>query len=72
MRSIRSQNTIRRKLFLLCKSIGDVRYLADALRVIQTEEVVMELTNSLSPIVFTSPDEKYDYSYMVLPVRINN
>ena len=50
----------------------DVRYLADALRVIETEEVVMELTNSLSPIVFTSPDEKYDYSYMVLPVRINN
>ena len=49
----------------------DVRYLADALRVIETEEVVMELTNSLSPIVFTSPDEKYDYSYMVLPVRIN-
>jgi len=50
----------------------DVRYLSDALRVIETEEVVMELTNSLSPIVFTSPDEKYDYSYMVLPVRINN
>ena len=50
----------------------DVRYLADALRVIETEEVVMELTNSLSPIVFTSPDNKYDYSYMVLPVRINN
>ena len=50
----------------------DDRYLADALKVIETEEVVMELTNSLSPIVFTSPDEKYDYAYMVLPVRINN
>ena len=50
----------------------NVRYLADALRVIPCEEVVMELTNSLSPIVFTSAEEKYDFSYMVLPVRIKN
>ncbi len=50
----------------------DVRYLLDALRVIETEEVVMELTNNMSPIVFTSPDEKLDFAYMVLPVRINN
>ena len=50
----------------------NVRYLADALRVIPSEEVVLELTNSLSPIVFTSAEEKYDFSYMVLPVRIKN
>ena len=50
----------------------NVRYLADALRVIPSEEVVLELTNGLSPIVMTPVDEKYDFSYMVLPVRIKN
>jgi DNA polymerase-3 subunit beta len=49
----------------------NVRYLADALRAIPSEEVVLELTNGLSPIVMTPVEEKYDYSYMVLPVRIN-
>lgn len=48
----------------------NVRYLADALRVIPSEEVALELTNSLSPIVMTPVDEEYDFSYMVLPVRI--
>ena len=46
------------------------RYLADALRAVPGDEVVLELTNGLSPIVLTPVDEKYDYSYMVLPVRI--
>ena len=50
----------------------NVRYLADALRVIPSEEVTLELTNGLSPIVLTPVDEKYDFSYMVLPVRIKN
>ena len=50
----------------------NVRYLADALRVIPSEEVVLELTNGLSPIVMTPAEDKYDYSYMVLPVRIKN
>ena len=50
----------------------NVRYLADALRVIPSEEVCLELTNGLSPIVLTPVEEKYDYSYMVLPVRIKN
>ena len=50
----------------------NVRYLADALRVIPSEEVVLELTNGLSPIVLTPAEEKYDYSYMVLPVRSTN
>ena len=50
----------------------NVRYLADALRAIPSEEVVLELTNSLSPIVLTPAENKYDYAYMVLPVRIKN
>ena len=50
----------------------NVRYLADALRVIPSEEVVLELTNGLSPIVLTPAEDKYDFSYMVLPVRIKN
>jgi len=50
----------------------NVRYLADALRVIPSEEVTLELTNNLSPIVLTPVDDKYDFSYMVLPVRIKS
>ena len=50
----------------------NVRYLADALRVVPAEEVVLELTNGLSPIVLTPVDDKYDFAYMVLPVRIKN
>ena len=48
----------------------NVRYLADALRAVPCEEVTLELTNGLSPIVMTPVDEKLDFSYMVLPVRI--
>ena len=50
----------------------NVRYLADALKVIPSDEVTMELTNGLSPIVLTPVDKKYDFAYMVLPVRIKN
>ena len=50
----------------------NVRYLAEALRVIPSEEVMLELTNNLSPIVLTPAEEKYDFAYMVLPVRIKN
>ena len=50
----------------------NVRYLADALRVIPSDEVVLELTNGLSPIVMTPVDNKQDFAYMVLPVRIKN
>ncbi len=48
----------------------NVRYLADALRVIPSEEVCLELTNGLSPIVLTPVDDKQDFAYMVLPVRL--
>ena len=50
----------------------NVRYLIDALRVVPSEEVTLELTNGLSPIVLTPVDDKYDFAYMVLPVRIKN
>ena len=47
------------------------RYLSDALRAIDCDEVVLELTNGLSPIVLTPVEkEKHDFAYMVLPVRI--
>ena len=48
----------------------NVRYLADALKAIPSEEVTLELTNKLSPIVLTPVDDKFDFAYMVLPVRI--
>ena len=47
-----------------------VKYLSDALRAVPADEVCLELTNSLSPIVLTPVDEKKDFAYMVLPVRI--
>ena len=50
----------------------NVRYMADALRAIPTEEVTLELTNGLSPIVLTPVDDKEDFAYMILPVRIKN
>ena len=46
--------------------------MADALRAIPTEEVTLELTNGLSPIVLTPVDDKDDFAYMILPVRIKN
>ncbi len=48
----------------------NVRYMADALRVVPSEEVTLELTNGLSPIVLTPTDDKHDFAYMILPVRI--
>ena len=50
----------------------NVRYLADALKVVPAEEVTLELTNGLSPIVLTPVDDKKDFAYMILPVRIKN
>lgn len=50
----------------------NVRYLADALRAVPAEEVTLELTNGLSPIVLTPVDKKEDFAYMVLPVRMKN
>ncbi len=50
----------------------NVRYLLDALKAVPSEEVTLELTNGLSPIVLTPAEDKFDFSYMVLPVRIKS
>lgn len=50
----------------------NVRYLSEALKAVPSEEVTLELTNGLSPIVMTPADGKHDFSYMVLPVRIKS
>ncbi len=47
------------------------KYLLDALRAVPTQEVTLELKNGLSPIVFTPVDDKKDFAYMVLPVRLH-
>ena len=47
------------------------RYLLDALRAVPSTEVTLELKNGLSPIVFTPVDDKKDFAYMVLPVRLH-
>jgi len=46
------------------------RYLLDALKAVPTDEVTLELSNSLSPIVLTPCDGSGTFAYMVLPVRL--
>ncbi len=46
------------------------RYLVEALKACSGEEVVLELSNGLSPIVLTPCDGSGKFSYMVLPVRL--
>ncbi len=46
------------------------RYLLDALKAVPTDEVTLELSNGLSPIVLTPCDGSNKYAYMVLPVRL--
>jgi DNA polymerase-3 subunit beta len=47
------------------------RYLLEALRAVPTEEVMLELSNALSPIVLTPCEgSDKDFAYMVLPVRL--
>lgn len=47
------------------------RYLLDALKVIPTGEVMLELSNHLSPVILTPCEGSGEnFSYMVLPVRI--
>ncbi len=46
------------------------RYLLDAIRAVPAEEVTLELSNALSPIVLTPTDDSNRFAYMVLPVRL--
>ena len=48
------------------------KYLLDALRAVPDSECTLEMINGLSPIVFTPCDKKYDFAYMVLPVRLRS
>lgn len=46
------------------------RYLLEALKAIDDQQVVLELASSLTPVVMKPADEKLDFTYMVLPVRL--
>ena len=46
------------------------RYLLDALKAVPAQEVTLELSNGLSPIVLTPTDGSDQFAYMVLPVRL--
>ena len=47
------------------------RYLSEALRNLQANEVILELETSLSPIVLKLKEETdYDYTYLVMPVQL--
>ncbi len=48
------------------------RYLLDALKAVPTEEVTLELSNGLGPILLTPAVGEKNYTYMVLPVRLND
>ena len=47
------------------------RFLLDALRAVPGEEVTLGLNNGLTQLVLTPVDDKYDFAYMVLPVRLH-
>jgi len=46
------------------------KYLLEALKAVPTDEVTLELSNGLSPIVLTPCDGSRKFAYMVLPVRL--
>lgn len=47
------------------------KYLIDALKVIDSEEIIIELSTSVSPCII-KPKDNDNYIYLVLPVRIPN
>ncbi|MEW5866853.1 MAG: DNA polymerase III subunit beta [Bacillota bacterium] len=48
------------------------RYLVDVLRVVDDEEISMETTGPVSPVVFRRPGENSrDYLYLIMPVTVN-
>lgn len=48
------------------------RYILDALRAVPSEQVALEMTDGMRPIVFTPVRPEDDFAYMVLPVRLKN
>jgi len=50
----------------------NARFLLNALKAVPSDEVMLEFSNGLSPIVLTPCEDEYDFSYMILPVRLQN
>ena len=48
------------------------RYLLEALRAVPDQEVTLELTNGLSPIIMTPVEGNDSFTYLVLPVRMRS
>lgn len=46
------------------------KYILDALKAIDDEEVIIEYGSSLSPSIIKSVEDTGDYVYMILPIRI--
>lgn len=49
----------------------NVKYILDALKVIESETVALKLTGPLTPGIIV-PEEEDNYTYLLLPVRINS
>ena len=63
-----------------CRMAGDgkdteigfsCRYMLEALRAVPTDEVCLELSGGLSPILLTPPGSDCDYTYLIQPVRLS-
>jgi len=46
------------------------KYLLEALKAAPAENVILELTSGVTPCVLSSADEKNNFLYMILPVRL--
>lgn len=49
----------------------NVKYILDALKVIDSETIALKLTGPLTPGIIV-PEEEENYTYLLLPVRINS
>ena len=47
------------------------KYLIDALKVIEEEEIVLEFTTNISPGIL-KPAIDHNYTYLILPVRLSS
>lgn len=64
----------------VCRMAGDgkdteigfsCRYMLDALHAVPTEEVCIELSGGLNPILLTPTGDEYVFTYLIQPVRLN-
>lgn len=47
------------------------RYMLEALKAVPTEEVALELSGGLSPIILSPCSDDVDFTYLIQPVRLN-